>query len=291
MAPQPSDCGCLRQIYQPFWASTDTVPQCKMGWYFCIPAPTHALHHHHCSSTRGQLAAQHSHYNTLLWPCRNPNCHWSPHRCTQVLHQDVEIILYYSCNLEERWEITQKSHVVSSHSCTSPPQWTLKHWTPQDNINQPLQSCVWWSTFANRHTLNTGPSPICAGIQINNLTFQQQCQRLQLPVPFAVPSSCSRLLCQYQGTGTDGEQGWRAELQGLLWIPNYATHTIQRRGWTEQGCKAARATPGSSTTTPKQAGQESSHQTMASHAAWHHEFSHSGLNQPHSSHSACWNRT
>lgn len=51
----------------PFWASTDPVLQCKMRKYFCIPVPASALHHHHCDTTSGQLAAQHSsHFKALL---------------------------------------------------------------------------------------------------------------------------------------------------------------------------------------------------------------------------------
>lgn len=87
--------------------------------------------------------------------------------------------------------------------------------------------------------------------------------------PLGLPGSCLRLLCHCSCTGTDGEQGWRAELgtklQGLLWIPNYSTRTTQTCGWTEQCCNTARATPASSTTTPKPAGQKSSRQTIASH--------------------------
>lgn len=107
----------------------------------------------------------------------------------------------------------------------------------------------------------------------------------------AVPGSCFRLLCQYNCTGTHGEQDWRAELgillQGLLCIPNYAARTIQTRGWTEQCCKGVRATTVSRTTTPNKQGKR----VIKLHALWHCEFNNSGLNQPHSSHTGCYKRS
>lgn len=174
-------------------------------------------------------------------------------------------------------------------------QVNFKPFNPR-HINQQFRSYATWSTSANKprslrsHPLNTRLLLIRAGMQTDNLAFQQQCQPLQPPVP-----PCYGWFLHLQpsvvpvqlSAGTDGEQDRRTQLgypdfltlslQGIMLPWSNLTLSPQlcyisntdTRGRTEQQCKGVRAIQVGSTTVPK---KTSPHKTMAPHTHCHHEF-------------------
>lgn len=133
------------------------------------------------------------------------------------------------------------------------------------------------------HPLNTRLLLIRAGMQTDNLAFQQQCQPLLPPIPPCygwflllqapvVPVQLSQMVSRTAPLTFSPSHSKRLCYPGVISSshPSYVTHPTQTHERTEQWRKGVRAIQVGSTTIPPK--KNSPHKTMASHTHCHHEF-------------------